>query len=345
MVHSYIDTEFVKFFLRMLLDAKTHSKESEVVDRIRKHFIGTDLVFQSDFMTMLNDFNEYEKDLLKRIFFNELTTGRGDNKVEINHTRAFNLLRKKSIYSALKQPFANYWINGKSKYNIEEYQNSNPYFFFNSVNFINNCDFIDSYKAWWVGRVADINDNDVLGSWNDLEVYKHNYFDIIISDKYCLSDKDRIKKNIPYIVKSLSSETKNIKNILVFIKSRIRRDSFENENTLKEYYDILMEEFTILGMENVKLKIFASRDTTHDRFIVTNSFYLYSGQSLNYFPQNKLRNNGETEIRIESISKEPKIIKQRLRTILKIYSSNSTVAAGTLSDDNILYLYSNIFKE
>ncbi len=338
MVHSFIDTVFFKYFLKSLLYSKPHSKEYEIMDNIKKHFIDTDLHFMSDISTILENFNENEQDTLRRIFFNEMTTGRGKKVFKTNETRPFNLLRKNNVFKQLKLPFANYWIDGQMKYSIEEYQTHNPYMFFNSENIKNKYFLINTDKEWCVGAHTNSEDEDVLSSWNDLEAYKHNYFDIIISDRYCLKDEVGIKENIPNIIKNLSSNVDSIKNILIFVRTKE-----VVSKSLERAYRILREEFDKNNMQNVRIKIFESYKALHDRFIITNSFYLESGNSFDYFTPNGHKTKGTTSLKITPISKKnSKIISEQLNELLEIYGSDNTEQYGNISNGNLLNYYKTI---
>ncbi|MBS9766110.1 MAG: hypothetical protein KGV44_01060 [Flavobacteriaceae bacterium] len=334
MVHSYIDTEFSKYFLTTLIKGKPYSKEWEAIQKIRKNFINTNLNFKSDIFSMLEGFNETEKDLLQRIFFNELTTGRGNNELNFKVTRPFNLLRKSNVYKQLKLPFANFWLNGKIKYSIEEYENHNPYLFFNTENIEEKCFLIDVIKKWVVTPNPNPTNSICLTNWSEIGKYKHNYFDIIISDRYCLNDEVGIKENIPYIIKNLSSNHKAIKNILIFV----REENVISEN-LEKAHKIIVKELSDMNIHNFNLKIYGSKNTGHDRVIITNSFYLSSGDSFNYFNNKGKKNTNTTQLEILSISKYYDLVNQHLINLKKIYNSENKTTYGTISDDNLLSLY------
>ncbi len=334
MVHSYIDTEFSKYFFKLLLNAKPYSKELEIVQKTQEYFMNTDLNFMSDVLSMLKDFEQKEQEFLKLVFFNKLTTGRGSNELNFKITRPFNLLRKKNVYKQLKLPFASFWINNKTKYSLEEYENNNPYLFFNAENIQSKYSLIDVIKKWIVTPNPNSDNPSYLMDWSEIGKYKHNYFDIIISDRYCLNDEVSIKENIPYIIKNLSSNHKIIKNVLIFV----REENVISEN-LEKAHKIIVKELSDMNIHNFNLKIYGSKNTGHDRVIITNSFYLSSGDSFNYFNNKGKKNTNTTQLEILSISKYYDLVNQHLINLKKIYNSENKTTYGTISDDNLLSLY------
>lgn len=332
MVFSFIDTEFATYFFDSLLNAKRFSKEEEIFNKIYRYFLNTNLSFKSDINAILEKFNDYEQDLLKQIFFNQLTTGRGNNKVVFKETKPFNYLRRKNVYKELKLPFANYWIQN-AKYPIEEYETSNPYHFFNAEQIEQRHSLINVNKKWWVGP-ADKSGENIFKSWEDLSDYKHNFFDIIISDRYCLNNETGIRSNIPVLIKNFSSQPENIKNILLFVKNDAVIDK-----SLEKAYQILKDEFDNMGMNNVNIQIFASYKTPHDRFIITNSFYLSSGDSIDYFnPDGSYKTNGTT-LEINDLLNAKGVVNQQLKKLKEIYNNNKSKSVGAVSGNNILEIF------
>ena len=329
MVFSFIDTEFAHYFFSSLLKAKPYSKEQEIFFKIIKFLLKTNLSFQSDMFSILEKFDENEKDILKTAFVNRLTEGRGNLVVKDKQTKPFNYLQKKNVYKELKLPFANYWTEN-TRHPIENYENSNPYMFFNSEQIHQKHSLINVDKKWWVGPAEGF-EKDTFKSWEDLGAYKHNFFDIIISDRYCLNNESRIRYNIPALITNLSSHPEKIKNILFIV-----RDDAVVDRSLEIAHRILIDKFHKLGLNNVNIKIFGSYDTPHDRFIITNSFYLKSGDSIDYFnPDGSYKTKGTT-LEINSLSNDNSTVIQRLKQIKKIYSNRNTRSEGNLTGNNIL---------
>ena len=333
MVFSFIDNEFAVYFFDSLLKAKRFSKEAEIFEKIYRYFLKVNLGFKPDIDEILEKFNEQEKDLLNKIFFNNLTTGRENKKIAFKETKPFNYLRKKNVYKELKYPFANYWIKAKTKYSLEEYENANPYMFFNAEQIKQKHFLINVDKKWWVGP-AEKSGDEIFKSWEDLSVYKHNFFDIIISDRFCLKDEVGIRSNIPALIKNLSNHPENIKNILLFVKNDAVID-----RSLEKAYNILKEEFDKTGMNNVDFQIFGSYNTPHDRFIITNYFYLESGDSIDYFnPDGSYKTKG-TKLNISDLANTQTIVCNYLKEVKKIYNNPDVESIGKVSRNNILEIF------
>ena len=143
-----------------------------------------------------------------------------------------------------------------------------------------------------------------FNSWTAIAKYNHPFYDLIILDRYILKvDEVTLKKNIIELISQFNTNKKAKINIVLF--------------TLKEpNYSWTYNQLRKLIVEAVVKKTGIEPNFTlvwsidpekarHDRHILTNYFWIKSGDSFNYFlaTTGKVRTTGDT-LNIKSLAKE-----------------------------------------
>lgn len=131
-----------------------------------------------------------------------------------------------------------------------------------------------------------------IGSWKNLGNYTAPCTDILISDRYILSRKSLLGRNLYQIISTLVRRTRNIPiNIVMFVE----HNSIASDINLDDVSDNIKESVEdIVGKEpNVTFVLCPQRPgrpVFHDRLILTNYRAITSGDSFNYFnEQGKVR--------------------------------------------------------
>jgi len=133
--------------------------------------------------------------------------------------------------------------------------------------------------------------NNRFDSWDCLDTYIHPLTNILINDSYILNDKQnqKIRDNLlPLILKLAQKAPKNLP-----LEITILSDPSPNYLDYEKIHARLSTELDqFLGADRYKLNLI--RFSTHDRFILTNYFYITSGKGFTFFREDKGVNYNST---------------------------------------------------
>lgn len=127
-------------------------------------------------------------------------------------------------------------------------------------------------------RTWRIKDDSEFRKWDDLVKYSTPVTDIIIIDRYVLSDIDLINANLLSLLKCLSVNCKVKLNIVIVTSSRpgaVNIDLFEARNRIRA----ALEEVT--GKKPMVTIVKSKAE--HDRTVITNYLRIHTGDTLNYW--------------------------------------------------------------
>ncbi len=319
MMQSYIDEKYmVHFFESLAKTTNSFTDEEDNRREILKFFKSkTNVLIDSDFSSVLNQIDPNNKQVISTLI-NYLTTGRNGTNVYSKQHNKFRDLKNVNIYSKIKKPFVSFWLGNKYKHPIDKYRDANPFYFLTDKDDIEKWSDFSYTKTFHIGSKSNKNLDDVLTSWDQLSSFAHPFKDIIINDGYCLKDNTGIKENMIPIVKNLSSLKGLVENIIFFVK---RGELYKN--SIKETYDTVRD---LLDENKISsnLIIYQSNKTPHDRFIITNNFFLKSGDSFDYFnPNNGYKTRGTTL----SVSPIFNVNKSELNNLFQILINISSTAS------------------
>lgn len=316
-MQSYIDEKYFVHFFESLWNSERFSKESEIREYMLNFLKNkTDVLIDSDFSKVLNQIDPVYKGEVSTII-NKFTTGRNGTSINSNQQNKFRDLKNVNIYCKIKQPFVSFWLGLKYKHPIDKYRKINPYYFLTDKDDIEKWRSFSKTKTFYIGSKSDINSNDVLSSWNQLSSFAHPFKDIIISDGYCLKDNVGIKENIIPIIDNLSNKVNKIENIIFFVKP-----GNLYKYSIQETYNLVRDLLDKIKISS-NLIIYQSNKTPHDRYILTNNFFLKSGDSFDYFNTDKTYKTRGTSLTITPIFNSNKSELNNLINALVNISSNA----------------------
>ncbi len=142
-----------------------------------------------------------------------------------------------------------------------------------------------------------------INSWKNISFYSAPCTDILISDRYILSNKSLLSRNLYQIINAVVRKTHNLQiNIVLFVE----RDSIGLDVDLEKVGETIKQNVEeIVGEEpNVTFVLCKQhRDPLfHDRLILTNYRAITSGDTFNYFNENGNVKTGGFGITIESLA-------------------------------------------
>lgn len=153
-----------------------------------------------------------------------------------------------------------------------------------------------------------------IGSWKNLGSYTAPCTDILISDRYILSRKSLLGRNLYQIINTLVRKTRNLPiNIVLFVE----HNSIDPDLDLDDVSDTIKESVEeIVGKEpNVTFVLCPHRPgqpVFHDRLILTNYRAITSGDSFNYFNEKgNVRTTGYG-ITISSLAKRCNYVQEKV---------------------------------
>ncbi|MFD1315245.1 hypothetical protein [Namhaeicola litoreus] len=331
MVRSYIDEKYLEHYFRSLLGSERFSEKSNQLEQIWSFFKSkSDLFFDKELSSFLENVDPPLRNVILPLI-NQLTTGRQNTIIYQNEKNTFRNLKNINIYSKLNYPFATFWLGNQYNYTPEKYKENNPYHFLTNENDMDEWKSYSNSRTFYVNPKKTQHGNDILKSWGQLKRFHHYPHDLIINDKFCLKSDVGIRENIVPIVENLSPQ---VKNFIIFIGIPEPKDRFN----LNQTYDLLVSLFKERGL-NPNILIFISAKTHHDRFILTNSFLIKSGDSFDYFnAKNTFKTRGTTLSITPVFNSNKTEIQEYISLHREIMRSAHTPYAGTKSK-NLLDLF------
>ena len=242
------------------------------------------------FLKKMTDLIIYNKDALDAnymIFFNELTTGRGDTRINVIEKK---ISAQEEVIKE-KYPFSFYCISEEDQQKRDWYVRENGYL----IGFYD--DYLkkwESFKLLFKKIVLPVRKNiadkgNVFYSWSLLSNYLSPFTDVVIVDsylfsrKYPFSRKELVSSNLEKILLELDNATPVKYNLTIY--------SYEGYGVQKldrlgknEIYDIVLEIKQRLKLKcSLELVFVPGKYKEHDRVIQTNYLNIRSGDSFNYF--------------------------------------------------------------
>lgn len=157
-----------------------------------------------------------------------------------------------------------------------------------------------------------------IASWRSISAYTAPCTDILISDRYILSKKSLLGRNLYQIINAIVKKTRNLAvNIVLFVES----NSIGFDVDLDEVSDTIKQNVEdIVGEEpNVTFVLCTQRpgkQLFHDRLILTNYRAITSGDSFNYFDESGKVRTGGFGITISSLAKRYNYVQEK---VIKTY--------------------------
>jgi hypothetical protein len=169
-------------------------------------------------------------------------------------------------------------------------------------------------------------------SWDCMDTFLHPVNSILINDRYILNDKQnkKIHNNLlPLLIKLAKKASK-----IIPLEITILADPSPNFLDYKKIHTRLSLELDRnLGSGRYKLNLI--RFSSHDRFILTNYFYITSGQGFTFFREdNKIDRNIITTIEFQFIFSSLKkvLIIDDLKELKKSIGRLNNSEPGTFSE-------------
>ena len=153
-----------------------------------------------------------------------------------------------------------------------------------------------------------------IGSWKNIGTYTAPCTDILIADRYILSDKRLLSRNLYPIINVLTSQTKDKRINIVIV---VERNSIHVDIDLETVRDTIKSNVEeMVGLEpNITFLLCAphqGEQLFHDRLILTNYRAITSGDSFNYFnPDGKVRTGG-FGVTITSLAKKFSYVQEQV---------------------------------
>jgi hypothetical protein len=146
---------------------------------------------------------------------------------------------------------------------------------------------------------ASLSKENRFDSWDCLDAFSHPINSILINDSYILNDKQNQKINdnlLPLLIKLAKKASK-----LIPLEITILADPSPNYLDYKKIYARLSTELDRnFGSGRYKLNLI--KFSAHDRFILTNYFYITSGRGFTLFRENmEVNRNSSTTIEFQFI--------------------------------------------
>lgn len=153
-----------------------------------------------------------------------------------------------------------------------------------------------------------------IGSWKNLREYTAPCTDILISDRYILSRKSLLGRNLYQIICTLVRRTRNLPiNIVLFVE----HNSIASDIDLDDVSDTIKESVEdIVGVEPRVTFVLCpqrpGRPVFHDRLILTNYRAITSGDSFNYFNEQGNVRTTSYGINISSLAKRSNYVQEKV---------------------------------
>lgn len=153
-----------------------------------------------------------------------------------------------------------------------------------------------------------------IGNWRNLGAYTTPCTDILISDRYILSRKSLLGKNLYSIINTLVQKTSNLSiNIVIMVERNAIDANIDLENVSETIKDNVGD---IVGVEPKVTFALCSKQPKkvlfHDRLILTNYRAITSGDSFNYFNEQGKVTTGGFGITISSLAKRCDYVQERV---------------------------------
>lgn len=309
MMKSYVDEKYMIHFFESLIKSERFSDEARLRESILDFFkSNTDLYLDTDFKRILDEFPSSIRQVLTPLL-TQLTTGRNGTEIYSNQNKPFYLLKKLQVYYALSKPFASFWVANYRK-PIDKYREINPYYFLSEEDDLEVWKSFSKSQTFYIGKNNSEVSHGVLKSWEVVKKFAHPMRDIVISDRYCLKDSERIENNLISLICNLCKSKESLENVIFFVKPK---ELFSE--SLSKVHHFIKESLERNGVR-AHVKIYSSSKTPHDRVILTNNLLMKSGDSFDYFNKNgSYKTNGTTL----TISPVFKANKTEVNEILKVW--------------------------
>lgn len=152
-----------------------------------------------------------------------------------------------------------------------------------------------------------------IGSWRVLSAYSTPCTDILISDRYLLSHRSLLSRNLRTIINTLVQKTHNLSvNIVIMVE----QNSIDPDIDLDDLSEIIKRDVEdVVGKEpNVTFVLCRQHRTPlfHDRLILTNYRAITSGDSFNYFNERGEVKTGGFGIMVSSLAKRSNYVKEKV---------------------------------
>ena len=310
MIEIYIDNKFIESFQAIYNTTnKTHQNFVNFIKLIENPIINTNI--------SKLEFNNIVKNTeLRLISF-------WDMLLEYSHKINFdvseiNLLDKKAVNEGTI--FKMFFLKLNSA-DCLKLSNKHGFAFFN----------IESFEEQWKPFYFDLDREDLelpvtnneninprFNSWEILEKFNFPLNTILISDPYILLDKELIRSNISQIIKKLLANVPSDISIEIIITTTDGPKELSN-SAWEERWIALQEDLKNYLNHRANLKFalyrYPKNIPDHARFILTNYWFIKSGNSFNYFDQRgKLKNNIKDDIsfKLSFLKTNRNLMKERL---------------------------------
>lgn len=154
----------------------------------------------------------------------------------------------------------------------------------------------------------------MIGNWRALGEYTTPCTDILISDRYLLSRRSLLGRNLHTIINTLVKKTHNLSVNIVII---VEQNSIDPDIDLDELSEAIKQDVEDkVGKEpNVTFALCAQQhghQLFHDRLILTNYRAITSGDSFNYFNEHGRVRTGGFGITISSLAKRCNYVQDKV---------------------------------
>jgi len=158
-------------------------------------------------------------------------------------------------------------------------------------------------------RIRAANDTTVnppgIRAWSELEAYTAPVCDILIIDKYVLSDPALLEANLSALLKALIVRCRSKINIVIYTSAK-DGDVKIDFSALRSKLSAAVNSVTGKGVELTLIKVYDQKGVAskaeHDRTILTNYARVYSGDSLGYWLVDGRLNTKGRELSIASLA-------------------------------------------
>ena len=233
-----------------------------------------------------------------KIFFNALTTGRGETKI-VATEKPFSGAYKNKIKS--KSPYSFFCIDEVNEQEQKKYTSKNGYL----IGFVN--DYMEKWEKLSLQKGANISvtknpSGKSLKSWNQLGDYLLPFTDVILIDNFIFSDQKLIGTNFEKILIELDKATPVIYNLTIVTLEGAPNKKIIGEDIFKQITDIKVRHKLKCKIGLVLTQYF---EKEHDRVILTNYLRIKPGSSFNFFDSyGKMKASTKTDIQFYSIVNE-----------------------------------------
>lgn len=217
---------------------------------------------------------------LDKVMLTQLSTGRGDTKIQYSD-KPFSCHKNKI---KCNEPLSIYCLEEASEVNKNKYRNKNGYLFAFKDDLLSTWEQLSllPLKLKYSVRKSNEYKQQSFLSWSKLSDYITPFTDVVLVDNYILNDPSLIPSNLEKIMLELDKATpvKYRFSIFTFEGGRDKLDgqaAFNNLMEIKQRLQLKCDLELIIASRAVK---------EHDRGIFTNYLTIRSGDSFNYFDSN-----------------------------------------------------------